>query len=160
MAAAITGGYRGRVVARPGSDRDGLYVGVNYHYLVGVRYEQADLALQLGTDGAGLLTLNPLGPSPLDVARIHAASGTGRAIDVGVGVVRDGLAVGFSVTDLANRITWTGVTRTTYSLGNLFTGTGLNLSRRLSLDAAIYASTANVERKRRPALAASLRINQ
>jgi hypothetical protein len=37
---------------------------------------------------------------------------------------------------------------------------GLNVSRRLGIDVAMYSNAANVERKRHPALAASLRFNR
>jgi hypothetical protein len=39
-------------------------------------------------------------------------------------------------------------------------GVGLNMSPRVSLDAAIYSNAANVERKRHPALALSIRLNR
>jgi hypothetical protein len=38
-------------------------------------------------------------------------------------------------------------------------GVGFNLNERISLDAAVYSNSANVERKRRPAIAVSLRFN-
>ena len=39
-------------------------------------------------------------------------------------------------------------------------GVGLNLSDRVGLDVAVYSNSANVERKRNPAIAVSLRLNQ
>jgi hypothetical protein len=39
-------------------------------------------------------------------------------------------------------------------------GVGLNLSPRVALDVAMYANSANVERKRNPAIAFSLRLNR
>jgi hypothetical protein len=39
-------------------------------------------------------------------------------------------------------------------------GVGFNMSQRLALDVALYGNSANVERKRHPAIAASLRFNR
>jgi hypothetical protein len=39
-------------------------------------------------------------------------------------------------------------------------GAGLNFSDRVALDVAVYSNSANVERKRNPAIAVSLRLNQ
>ena len=122
FAMAITGGYRARFDVGSGSDRDGLYVAADYNYLHGFRYENADAALRLDTDAAGLLTINPFLPSPLAIVRTSAESGTGFAIDVGVAAVLNGVEVGFGVNGIANRINWTDVEQTTYLLGNLFLG--------------------------------------
>jgi hypothetical protein len=238
LALAITGGYRGRFALPAGvSDRDGIYVAANYNFLHGFRYEDVDLALRLDTDGNGLLTYNPFLPTPLLVTREKATSGTGRAIDVGIGLVVNRWETGFGVNGVANRIDWTQVERTTYSLGNPFLGdsefaetfpqlrgdtpvelpvdyrgnvaytadawttvvevgkgyggksfhggyeyrlsaialrggamytrelwnpsggVGFNMSGRLALDVAVYGNAANVERKRHPAIALSLRFN-
>jgi hypothetical protein len=214
-----------------------VYVAANYNYLRGFRYEDVNLALRLDTDPVGLLTTNLSLPSPLVVTRDNATSGTGRAIDVGVGVVSNRWETGFGVNGIANRINWTGVERTSYSLANPFlgdsdfveglaqpigdvevtlpvdyrgnvgyradrwsavaeagkgyggksfhggyeyrfnalavrgggmysrqlwnpsAGVGINLGQRVALDVAMYGNAANVERKRRPALAVSLRFN-
>jgi hypothetical protein len=196
-----------------------------------------NLGLRLDTDAGGLLTVNPLLPSPLVVTRDHAKSGNGRAVDVGVGVVVNRWDVGFGVNGVANRIDWTGVERTALSMGNPFlgdstfvqtvavplgdvrvqlpvnyrgnvgydadawsavaevgegfggnsfhggyerrlgslqvrggamytrqlwnpsAGVGFRLSARTALDVATYGNAANVERKRHPAIAVSLRFN-
>ena len=238
MAMAITGGYRGRFALPSGSsDRDGIYVAANYNHLRGFRYEDVNLALRLDTDRTGLLTVNPFLPSPLVVTRDNATSGTGRAIDLGVGLVMNRWETGFGVNGVANRINWSNVERTTYSLGNPFlgesdfvetlpalvgdkeltlpvdyrgnvgyradkwsavaeagkgyggnsfhggyeyrfnalavrgggmysrklwnpsAGVGINMGPRLALDVAMYGNAANIERKRHPALAVSLRFN-
>ena len=238
MAMAITGGYRGRFALPEGtSDRDGIYVAANYNFLRGFRYEDVNLALRLDTDRTGLLTVNPFLPSPLVVTRNNASSGTGSALDFGVGAVVNRWEVGFGVNGVANRINWTGVERTTYSLGNPFLGdsnfietvavpvgdarvelpvnyrgnvgyntdswgavaevgkgfggnsfhggyerriggielrggamyareqwnpaggAGFMLGARTALDVAVYGNAANVERKRHPAVAVSLRFN-
>jgi hypothetical protein len=39
-------------------------------------------------------------------------------------------------------------------------GVGLNVNDRVGVDVAVYANSANVERKRKPAIAVSLRFNQ
>ena len=123
FAMAITGGYRARfVIDEGGSERDGLYAAVDYNYLHGFRYENADASLRLDTDGAGQLTINPLLPSPVVVVRSSSESGHGFAIDFGVAAVVNGVEVGFGVNGIANRINWEDVEQTSYLLGNLFTG--------------------------------------
>jgi len=122
FAMAITGGYRGRFVAGGSSERDGIYVAANYNYLRGFRYEQADAALRLDTDAAGMLTINPLLPSPVSIVRTSADAGHGFALDAGVAAVVNGFEVGFGVNGIANRINWDNVEQTSYVLGNLFLG--------------------------------------
>lgn len=119
-ALAVTGGYRGRyaVGGLGGSERDGVYVAVNYNYLRGFRYENAHMGVRLDTDPFGLLFVNPLLPSPVVVTRQYASSGNGFAIDAGVGVVVDHWEVGAGAKGLANRLSWTGVQQTTYALGD------------------------------------------
>ena len=58
LALAVTGGYRGRFAfaGRSGagfSDREGIYVGANYHYLRGFRYEGADMTFRFDTEASG-----------------------------------------------------------------------------------------------------------
>lgn len=119
-ALAVTGGYRGRysIGGLGGSERDGVYVAVNYNYLRGFRYENAHMGVRLDTDPFGLLIVNPLLPSPVVVTRQYATSGSGFAIDAGVGVVVDHWEVGAGAKGIANRIDWTGVQQTTYALGD------------------------------------------
>ena len=61
----------------------------------------------------GLLTVNPFLPAPLLVSRIHADSGTGMAIDVGVGAVIRNWEVGFGANGISNFIDWTDAEQTT-----------------------------------------------
>ena len=124
FALAITGGYRGRfgVGGRSGSVRDGVYVALNYNYLRGFLLEDADLALRLDTDNAGLLTVNPGLPPPARVVRQSSDSGRGRAVDFGVATVLNGWEVGFGVNGAANQIRWRDVEGTSYTLSDLFTG--------------------------------------
>jgi hypothetical protein len=128
LALAVAGGYRGRFAwptgVGGGSDREGLYVAANYNYLRGFRYEDIDFRLRMDTDGAGLLTVNPFLPPPLFVTRTNAETGTGMAIDVGVGAVVNNWEFGFGANGLANRIDWSDVERTTYFHANLLTGDG------------------------------------
>jgi len=123
MAAALTGGYRGRYpVAALTGERDGVYVALDYNFLLGFRYEDFDTVLRLDTDSQGLLTFNPFAGLPLVFERDRSSSGRGQAFDVGVGVVADRVEAGFGVKGIANRIEWTGIERTTHSLASLFTG--------------------------------------
>jgi hypothetical protein len=128
IAMSIAGGYRARFAWAPGigtgDEREGLYVGANYRYLHGFRYEDLDFNLRLDTNNTGLLTINPLLPPPLLVTRLKAESGTGMALDLGVGAVINHWEVGFGINGIANRIDWTDVERTTYFHANLFTGEG------------------------------------
>lgn len=118
-AAAIAGGYRGRFsLPQRRSDRDGVYVAVNYNVLRGIRYEDFDIGLRLETDLSGLLTVNSQLPAPLTIIRDHAKAGWGRAVDVGVGAVVDRWEVGFGANGIGNRIDWTDVVRTTYALSD------------------------------------------
>ena len=108
LALGTTFGYRGRF-GLPGlqsqSDRDGLYVAVDYHYLYGFRYDDIDFDLKFDTDGAGLVTLAPT-TTPLVFDRFTSTSGKGYAIDVGVSGVADRWEVGVDISGIANRITW------------------------------------------------------
>ena len=45
-------------------------------------------------------------------------------------------------------------------LWNPAAGVGFNIGPRISLDVALYSSSANVERERNPAIAVSLRFNR
>lgn len=122
VAASFVGGYRGRFGIGTGGERDGIYAGFNYRYLRGFRLEDIDASVRLDTDGNGLLTVNPLLPSPLFVSRNQSRSGTGFAIDFGIGAVVKGVEASFGINGLDNRIDWKDVERRTYAMGNLFLG--------------------------------------
>ena len=242
LAMAIAGGYRGRFSLAPGvglgTDREGIYVAANVNYLHGLRYQDLDFRLRMDTDSVGLLTVNPFLPPPLFVTRTESDSGTGMAVDVGVGAVISNWELGFGANGIGNFIDWTDAEQTSYFHANLLTGdgdltegvpvpigevrvelpidyrgnvgysverwaaiaevgrglqgksfhgggelrfgtvdvragaaysremwnpsggVGLNLSPRVALDVALYANSANVERKRNPAIAFSLRLNR
>ena len=130
LALAVTGGYRGRF-ALPGrsgsgsSDRDGIYVGANYHYLRGFRYESSDMMFRFDTEASGpsigLLTLLP-GTAPAVVDNFTSHSGTGFALDFGVAAVIDSFELGFGVNGVANRIEWKNLTGKRYQLLGLTQG--------------------------------------
>jgi hypothetical protein len=127
LALSVTGGYRGRF-ALPGrsgagsSDRDGIYVGANYHYLRGFRYESADMAFRFDTEASGpsigLLTVLPT-TSPALVDNFTSHSGSGFALDFGVAAVVDRFEFGFGVNGVANRIEWNNLTGNRYQLQSL-----------------------------------------
>jgi hypothetical protein len=127
-ALAITGGYRGRIAwpagVGTGGPLEGLYVGANYHYLRGFRYEDFDVRARLDTDNAGLLTVNPALGFPLLIGRTTSESGRGFAIDMGVAGVVGSWQFGFGVNGIANRIEWTDVERTDYLQVSLTSGDG------------------------------------
>ena len=192
----------------------------------------------MDTDSVGLLTVNPFLPPPLFIARTSADSGTGMAIDLGVGTVISNWELGFGANGIGNYIDWTDAERATYFHANLLQGdgdliespavpvgevrvelpidyranvgydvgrwagvaefgrglqgksfhgggelrfgtidlrggavfsremwnpaggVGLNISPRVGMDVAVYSNSANIERKRNPAVAVSLRLNR
>ena len=122
VAASFVGGYRGRFDIGTDGERDGVYAGFNYRYLRGFRLEDFDASVRLDTDGNGLLTVNPFLPSPLFVSRNQSTSGTGFAIDFGIGAIVKGVEASFGINGVNNRIDWKDVERRTYAMGNLFLG--------------------------------------
>src|SRR5207244_887748 len=94
LALAVTGGYRGRFAlpagVGSGSMRDGLYVAFNYNYLKGFAYNKDTLTVKFTTDNTGAIT----NASNIRVDHNNASSGTGFALDFGVGAVIDRWQVG------------------------------------------------------------------
>ncbi|MEK7409171.1 MAG: hypothetical protein AAB225_29260 [Acidobacteriota bacterium] len=121
IALAITGGYRARIALPGRSGRDGVYVGANYHYLRGFRYEDANIVVRFDTDQAGLLTVRPT-TAPAAVDYKYARSGTGYAVDVGLASVVDRLELGFGANGLGNRIDWKNLSLRRYTLRSLVEG--------------------------------------
>jgi hypothetical protein len=127
LALALTGGYRGRFVL-PGSltDRDGLYVAANYHHLRGFQYFGIDSAFRFDTNALGFV-VDPLNQSasavssgnPIVVDRRLSGSGSGFAIDAGVGVVMDRWEVGFGASGIANRINWSDLELTRFTMSSV-----------------------------------------
>jgi hypothetical protein len=125
-ALAITGGYRGRFAwpmgVISGSDRDGLYVALNYSYLRGFWLEDAVVGMRLDTNANGLLTVNPALPFPAAVIRRHSDEGRGQNIDLGVAAVVKKWEFGFGVNGLGNKIEWNDTELTNFTLDSLFNG--------------------------------------
>ncbi len=127
LALSGTGGYRGRIAfpSRPGAsaeaNRDGIYIGANYHYLRGFRYEAVDMLIRMDTDAAGLLTIRPA-TTPAVVDYFNSRSGTGFALDFGVAGVIGGWEFGFGANGIANRIEWQNVTGKRFRLASLVEG--------------------------------------
>ena len=122
LAMSIVFGYRGRLEV-PGwsGDRDGIYVAGNYRYLRGFKYLGPDMEVRLETDNAGLLTLNPA-TTPIAIDNLEGDKGTGRAIDVGVQIVRDRWEGGVGINGIGNKIDWTELTRKRFTLNSLLAG--------------------------------------
>lgn len=132
FAMAITGGYRGRF-ALPGrmssggntnGNRagEGIYVGMNYHFLRGFGYEHFEPAARLDTNSQGILTVNLLQGLPVQILRTTSSEGTGFALDAGVAAVVGPWEAGLGVNGIANRIDWRNVESADYVLDSLFNG--------------------------------------
>jgi hypothetical protein len=137
MALAITGGYRGKYalpVGGSGDEREGIDVALNYNYLRGYVYEDADIGLRLDTDAAGFLTVNPALPPPIVLARQSSTSGRGFAIDFGVAAFVNRWEFGGGVNGIANRIEWRDVEGTAYTLGDIFNSGDFSESPEVPLD--------------------------
>ncbi len=121
LALAVTGGYRGRFALPGRSGRDGVYVGVNYHYLRGFQYHDASIMLRFDTGSNGLLTLLPA-TTPAVVDYRYSRSGSGYAADIGVAAVLDRLELGFGANGIGNRINWKKPSFRRYTLQSLVQG--------------------------------------
>ena len=131
-AVAVTGGYRGRFalpgavgfvrIEDPYSAPEGLYVGMNVHYLHGFSYEHFEPDARLDTNAQGLLVVDAAKGLPVTIVRTTSTTGDGFAIDAGVAAVIDKWELGLGVNGIANRIDWRSVRRTNYVLDSLFAG--------------------------------------
>jgi hypothetical protein len=101
--------------------RDGVYLAANYRYLRGFMYLQPDVAVRFDSDSQGLLTINPT-TTPIEIADLEGDKGTGRAVDVGVQVVRDRWEGGVGVNGIANQIDWTELTLKRFTQTSLLNG--------------------------------------
>lgn len=108
VAVALTGGYRGRYALAPGR---ALLAAVDYHHLIGIRYESILTRVLLPTDETGRLTPGHLFlPSPTaSFSRETSTSGRGRAVDLGAALVVNRWEVGVGINGVGNRMTWRGV---------------------------------------------------
>lgn len=127
LAMSITFGYRARFAfsgeseSAGGSSRDGIYVAANYRYLKGFKYLQPAIDIRFDTDAAGLVRVNPA-TIPLNIDDLEGSKGKGRAIDIGMQVVRGKWEAGVGVNGIANQIDWTDLTLKRFTLTSLTAG--------------------------------------
>lgn len=122
LAMSIALGYRGKLALPGDSDaRDGLYLAMNYRYLKSFKYLQPDVTVRFDTDAQDLLATNPA-TKPISIIDLEASSGTGRALDVGVEVVRGHFAAGVGVNGIGNQIDWTDLVLKRFTLTSLVQG--------------------------------------
>jgi len=124
LAAAITGGYRAHFQLpqfASTSERDGLYIAVNYNYLRGFRYDSANVGVRFDTDSQGLVTLQP-STTPAQVDHLFSQKGRGYSIDLATAVALDRWDMTFEAKGLGNRMEWDEVESERFSLGNLYDG--------------------------------------
>ncbi len=129
LALDVTAGYRARLALparkRSGrSGRDGIYIGMNYHYLKGFRYENPDVLIRFDTDADGLVTINPSVP-PAVIDYYNSRSGSGFALDFGIGAVVNHWEFGFGANGVANRINWHDLTLKQFTLDSLVSEQGI-----------------------------------
>jgi hypothetical protein len=121
----ITGAYHARFPVFAGEGeaarRNGMYVVANYHYLRGFRYDEVNAGLNLETDAAGMVSPDQPGP-PFAMEWQTSKGGNGLALDFGVAFVRNRWEFGGGVSGVANRITWSEITRHNIALVNVQDG--------------------------------------
>lgn len=122
FALATTVGYRARIALSPSAGeigaRDGLYLAVNYRDLYGFRYFEPTIRSSIATDATGLISSNS-DASTLVIDDVRANHGRGRAVDVGVEMVRGRWQGGFGVNGIGNRIRWSGFTTTRHTMNGV-----------------------------------------
>ena len=79
------------------------------------------MTVRFDTDAQGLLTLIPT-TTPFTIANLEANSGTGRAVDIGIEIVRDRWEGGVGINGIGNYIDWTDLTLKRFTLTSLLTG--------------------------------------
>jgi hypothetical protein len=122
LAMSIVVGYRARLeVPAWSGDRDGVYVAGNYRYLRGFKYLEPDMTVRFDTDAQALVTLNPT-TTPITIVDLESDYGTGRAVDVGIQIVRDRWEGGVGVNGIANQIDWSDLRLKSFTLNSLITG--------------------------------------
>ena len=125
LALDITGSYRARfplfIGDGPASARNGMYVAANYHHLQGFRYDMLDARLQLDTDANGLLVPDPP-EAPFQLTWHTSSQGIGLSTDFGVAFAVNRWDFGAGVSGVANRITWSDITRHELALVSLVNG--------------------------------------
>jgi hypothetical protein len=122
LAMSIVVGYRARLeVPAWSGDRDGIYVAGNYRYLKGFKYLEPDMTVRFDTDGQGLVTLSPT-TTPFTILDLESDEGTGRAVDLGIQIVRDRWEGGVGVNGIGNQIDWSDLRLKRFTLNSLITG--------------------------------------
>src|SRR6185295_7023751 len=112
MALSVTGGYRARFASpqalktKNGTDRDGIYVAVNYHYLRGFHYDDDVINVRFDTDSTGQISPPPVNTKPAVVNRLFSDSGRGRAVDIGTNIVTGPWDFNFGAEGIGNQIVW------------------------------------------------------
>jgi hypothetical protein len=114
VAAAIVLGYR---VSRPtdesaedGARARGLFFAANVNYLLGFRFDRADLNILFETNAAGLVVTDAESTTtPLRLDHLTSKKGRGVSIDTGVIYAMGRWDFGVGVNGIANRIKWTDV---------------------------------------------------
>jgi hypothetical protein len=126
-AISLTLGYRGHIPL-PGDvgvssapAREGIYFSADYHHLLGLRYDSADMAFRFDTDSSGLVTLSPT-TIPAVIDHSYSNSGRGFALDMALGVVANRWSFGFGANGIANRMDWKDVAREQWTVQNLLAG--------------------------------------
>jgi hypothetical protein len=79
------------------------------------------MTVRFDTDAQGLVTLNPT-TTPITIVDLESDYGTGRAIDVGIQIVRDRWEGGVGINGIANQIEWSDLTLKLFTLNSLITG--------------------------------------
>jgi hypothetical protein len=122
LAMAITGGYRARfTLPTMKSTRDGIYLAMNYNYLLGLKYLDSNIAVRFDTDNAGKLILTPV-TTPLSINYYNSSGlGKGYALDFGLGAVFNKWEFGLGASGVANRIVWHDLKLKSYTLPSLVT---------------------------------------
>jgi len=121
----ITGAYHARFPLFESDGeagrRNGMYVVANYHYLHGFRYDEVNAGLSVRTDAAGMVSPDQPGP-PFAMNWQTSKNGNGLALDFGAAFVVDRWDFGGGVSGVANRITWSEITRHNIVLVNVQDG--------------------------------------
>jgi hypothetical protein len=104
------------------SNRDGIYVAVNYHYIHGFHYDTDTIDARFDTDSTGLIALAIPATSPVTLDRLSSNSGRGRAVDLGTNVITGRWEFQFGADGLGNQITWSDMAHEQITLSALLSG--------------------------------------
>ena len=130
FAAALTMGYRTAFPLGKAGYRG--FVGADVSYLLGLRYENADVRLRVDTDSSGLVVGRPTdGSSPFLVERRSSSSGRGRALDLAGGLQAGRWDIELRGDNLVTHIVWRSPTDRVYSLNSLYNANAVVATGRL-----------------------------